>query len=833
MTDRLGKYEIRGTLGKGAMGTVYAAWDPIISRQVAIKTVRLPDASDIDAQEELARFKREAQAAGRLTHPNIVGIFDYGETGEVAYIVMEFVDGRTLKSLVDAEERMPVATIGKIMADLLAGLRYSHDRGVVHRDIKPANVMIVGGDGNSHNSGQAKIADFGIARIESSNLTQAGTIMGTPAYMSPEQFMGQTVDQRTDIYSSGVLLFQLLTGERPFEGSMATIMHKALNVQPPKPSELSVTAPRALDPVVARAMARRPEDRYPTAGAFGEAIRVALAAPAPAADSILGGGLGDLDGEATVIQSAPRVRAAETGAAKPRDAGPREEAKRRSKTPVVAGVGFLVLVAAGGAAAFFAGAFNATPQPPSAPTTSVAAPTEGNARVVAVTPSTAPPPRENVVPPPPTQSNTQPAAQPPANAAPEPRPEVTQVVPPASEPRVETASREPTRTPAQIIPPAPTSNPISSSTSNPTSNSTPTATQPPRTATAIPAEGAGQAVPGRAQPPNRPGARADLGGVNLEPATVTPPAPAASEPDRPATAAPPPVATPLTPTPQPTPSTSANSGPASTSSPPPPATVPLVSPTSPPEPAPTVVATPTPDVTRNTTQPAPTTTTAEVGLSPEALRRSIASAAQGADCAVLQGDVARDGRLIVQGVIGARAAPAVLQQFRETAPTAPLDWTVREASGPYCGALNLVRAYARPFGSTTGGIEVGLKDGRTDLVTDDPIEVRTTMAGFPAYLEVDYFSSDGSVAHVRTASQGSPTVPARSGQSIVAGAAAPPFGTDLVVAIASSPPLFPKSKTLPETTDAYLRDLRTALDAAKQRRSELATGVVVVHTSEK
>ena len=176
--DRLGKYEIRGTLGKGAMGTVYEGWDPIISRKVAIKTVRLPDAADIDAQEELARFKREAQAAGRLTHPNIVGIFDYGETDELAYIVMEFVDGHTLKSHARrAASACRWPQVGRVMADLLAGLHYSHERGVIHRDIKPANIMIVGGDAGS---GQAKIADFGIARIESSNLTQAGHHHGHP-----------------------------------------------------------------------------------------------------------------------------------------------------------------------------------------------------------------------------------------------------------------------------------------------------------------------------------------------------------------------------------------------------------------------------------------------------------------------------------------------------------------------------------------------------------------------------------------------------------------------------------------------------------------------------
>jgi serine/threonine-protein kinase len=188
---KLGKYEIAGILGKGAMGTVYDAHDPVIDRRVAIKTLELPDAIDTEAQQELARFKREAKAAGRLTHPNIIGVFDYGETAKLAYIVMEFVDGRSLKSLLDKNERFPPTETIRIIEELLAGLQFSHDRGVVHRDIKPGNVMLT-------RDGQVKIADFGIARVESSSMTQAGTIMGTPAYMSPEQFMGQTVDARTD-----------------------------------------------------------------------------------------------------------------------------------------------------------------------------------------------------------------------------------------------------------------------------------------------------------------------------------------------------------------------------------------------------------------------------------------------------------------------------------------------------------------------------------------------------------------------------------------------------------------------------------------------------------
>ncbi len=300
MTDHLGKYELRQVLGKGAMGTVYEGFDPIIARRVAIKTVRLPDADDVEAQEELARFQREAQAAGRLSHPNIVGVYDYGETPELAYIVMEFVDGTTLKYVLDKKDRFELPEIVRIMEALMAGLQFSHDRGVVHRDIKPANIMLT-------KSGEIKIADFGIARIESSSMTQAGTMLGTPSYMSPEQFMGQTVDSRTDIYSSGVMLYQLLTGDKPFEGGLTAIMHKVLNTEPPPPSALSVTVPRSFDAVVARAMEKRPQDRYPTAAEFARAVRAALENREQPAMAFAGAAVMD-DSDATVV--APRASAA-------------------------------------------------------------------------------------------------------------------------------------------------------------------------------------------------------------------------------------------------------------------------------------------------------------------------------------------------------------------------------------------------------------------------------------------------------------------------------------------------------------------------------------------
>jgi serine/threonine protein kinase len=280
---KLGKYDIRATLGRGATGVVYEAWDPIILRRVAIKTVPIRDESDEEAADILSRCKREAQAAGRLHHPNIVSVFDYGETDDVAYIVMEFVDGRTVKALLDSGERLAPAEIVRLMTALLAGLQYSHDNGVVHRDIKPANIMLTG-------NGQVKIADFGIARIDSSSITRMGTVLGTPAYMSPEQFLGQTADRRSDIYAAGVVLYQLVTGTRPFEGTMSGIMHQALHSVPRRPSAISVATPPALDAVVAKAMAKRPEDRFETAAAFARALHHAF------------------DSEPTAVMKAPTPR---------------------------------------------------------------------------------------------------------------------------------------------------------------------------------------------------------------------------------------------------------------------------------------------------------------------------------------------------------------------------------------------------------------------------------------------------------------------------------------------------------------------------------------------
>ena len=343
MTEMLGKYELRRVLGKGAMGTVYEGYDPIIDRRVAIKTVKLPSPDDLEAQEEFARFKREAQAAGRLSHPNIVGVFDYGETPTLAYIVMEFVDGTSLKQVLDKGDRFEIAEIVRIMEALMTGLQFSHGRGVVHRDIKPANIMLTAAN-------EVKIADFGIARIESSSMTQAGTMLGTPSYMSPEQFMGQTVDARTDLYSSGVMLYQLLTGEKPFEGGLTAIMHKVLHTEPPAASALSLAVTPALDAVVKKAMAKRPEDRFATASDFSTALREAYEAKAAPKESFALNMHEFADGDATMVASrpvaAPRLPA--TPAAPP---GP----QKQPNLALLGGGAVALLAALGGVYVLFSG----------------------------------------------------------------------------------------------------------------------------------------------------------------------------------------------------------------------------------------------------------------------------------------------------------------------------------------------------------------------------------------------------------------------------------------------------------------------------------------------
>jgi serine/threonine-protein kinase len=270
---QLGKYAISEVLGKGAMGVVYKGFDPHIRRTVALKTIRRELVDDDQGAMLLARFQNEAQAAGRLSHPGIVAVYEWGEAGELAYLAMEYVQGNSLREYFNRGTRFETRDAVSIMAQLLDALHYAHEQGVWHRDIKPANLIIM-------NNGKLKIADFGIARIDTSNLTQAGAILGTPGYMAPEQYSGDTVDWRADIFSAGVVLYQLLTGVRPFIGSTESIAYKICHEEPALPSEADPgRCTTQFDAVAMKALAKRPAERYQDALAFRDALLASFAGP--------------------------------------------------------------------------------------------------------------------------------------------------------------------------------------------------------------------------------------------------------------------------------------------------------------------------------------------------------------------------------------------------------------------------------------------------------------------------------------------------------------------------------------------------------------------------
>jgi len=263
---QLGKYRITDVLGEGAMGVVYKGFDPDIQRTVALKTIRTGlDADDDSPGAPASRFRNEAQAAGRLGHPGIVAVYDFGRTEQIAFIAMEYVEGRSLASYLSAKVRFTDTDIPGIMSQLLDALNHAHEKGVWHRDVKPANIIMT-------TSGRLKVADFGIARIESQNLTQTHYMVGTPSHMAPEQFLGKPMDRRVDIYGAGIVLYQLLTGRAPFAGTTEALMYKVVNEMPEPPSMVDPKRPGWFDAIVACALAKRAEDRYPDAEAFLRAL---------------------------------------------------------------------------------------------------------------------------------------------------------------------------------------------------------------------------------------------------------------------------------------------------------------------------------------------------------------------------------------------------------------------------------------------------------------------------------------------------------------------------------------------------------------------------------
>jgi serine/threonine-protein kinase len=301
---QLGRYVIQSEIGRGAMGVVYKALDSVLERAVAVKTVNVTlEREHAEGYEK--RFYQEARAAGSLNHPNIVTIHDVGKSGNVVFMAMEYIEGVELRTLIGEGRPLRVPQAISIAAQVAEGLAFAHQRGVVHRDIKPANIMVVA-------NGPVKITDFGIARMRGSgDLTQTGTLLGSPKYMSPEQVIGKRADHRSDVFSLGVILYEMLIGAAPFNGENVTaLMYQIVNFVPPAPSAVNEAVPELLDYIVAKSIAKPLEERYPDAAELARDLRECerqLAAPSPVAKTQVSQPIGVVSPDPKLVDAAAKT----------------------------------------------------------------------------------------------------------------------------------------------------------------------------------------------------------------------------------------------------------------------------------------------------------------------------------------------------------------------------------------------------------------------------------------------------------------------------------------------------------------------------------------------
>jgi hypothetical protein len=330
---KAGRYEIVGELGRGAMGVVYKAMDPVIGRTVAVKTIRLSEeGTGLSRPELLTRFQTEARAAGLLTHPNIVVVFDAGEEDGLYYITMELVEGKSLQALLDGGHAFPLPRTLRIMEQTCSALQFAHERNVIHRDIKPANLMLTADD-------TVKVTDFGTAKIlQFGTVQQTAHVMGTPSYMSPEQVKGRAVDGRSDIFSLGVMLYEMVTGEKPFPGqNITTVIYKIVNEDPVPPRQIDPSIHPGISAVIMKALVKEPDQRYQNCREMQEDLRnyrtIAPGAGNPQSTMVMGGG----SPAATLVSANPAGRGFisedQTVAATARSLNARASAP--SQTPVV------------------------------------------------------------------------------------------------------------------------------------------------------------------------------------------------------------------------------------------------------------------------------------------------------------------------------------------------------------------------------------------------------------------------------------------------------------------------------------------------------------------
>ncbi|MGG5885638.1 serine/threonine-protein kinase [Falsiroseomonas sp. HC035] len=276
------RYELRDLIGSGAGGQVFEAYDRSLGRLVALKLMPVEEADSQEAAERFRRFRFEAQAVSRLSHPNIITVHDFGRTGGHAWIVMQLVIGETLKETLRQQGPLPVAEAVRLITALLDALAFAHGRGIVHRDVKPANILIE--MSTTQTNGDLRLSDFGVARMLTDQQGAGGDMIGTPSVMAPEQVRGEAGDARIDIWAAGVILYEMLVGERPFQGAPPALFHRIETVTPAPPTSLRADLPLAFDAVIGRALAKRAEDRFASALEMAEAVRAALGMDPPAGE---------------------------------------------------------------------------------------------------------------------------------------------------------------------------------------------------------------------------------------------------------------------------------------------------------------------------------------------------------------------------------------------------------------------------------------------------------------------------------------------------------------------------------------------------------------------
>jgi serine/threonine-protein kinase len=428
--EKFGRYEVLGELGDGAMGRVYRAFDPIVRRTVAVKTIKSEYLTRDEAPEYLRRFRREAQAAGVLNHPSIVSIFDVGEN----FLVMELLEGKTLQALLQEKGRLEPEEALRILTPVAEALDHAHKAGILHRDIKPANIMALA-------DGRTKLMDFGVAHVETSVMTTAGQIIGSPSYMSPEQVAGQDVTSRSDLYSLAVVAYEAFTGQRPFQGtSLTSIIYKVMSEVPAPPRQWNAALPARYDDVFERALAKDPTRRYATGRAFLAALDLkefdaALAAVASSATSPDASTPDANAGPASLAASATPTTATLVGD----DVKARLAQDAAQKRAEGAAASRRMWLGAAGAVALAGLAFVFLRHPADTPAAD-------GLRVAAPSPLPSPPP---------TALPTAPPSM--APASPSPTPAATPSHPPA--PRVARAKATPSPTPSPLEP-SPTPSPV-------------------------------------------------------------------------------------------------------------------------------------------------------------------------------------------------------------------------------------------------------------------------------------------------------------------------------------------------------------------------------------